>query len=158
VSVYFFDSSALVKRYISEVGSAWVQSITDPAAASTIFIAQITGAEVVAAISRRVGNISATDAANAIAAFRYDFANQYDPLEITDILIAQAMDLAETYRLRGYDSVQLAAAVEINRRSLTTGISVLGGHPLVLVSADDELNHAANAEGLPIEDPRNHPP
>lgn len=158
MSVYFFDSSALVKRYISEVGSAWVQSLTDPAAANTIFIAQITGAEVVAAIGRRLGNISAADAASAIANFRYDFANQYDPLEITDLLIAQAMDLAETHRLRGYDSVQLAAALEINRRSLSTGISVLGVPPLVLVSADDELNQAASAEGLPIEDPRNNPP
>lgn len=157
MSVYFFDSSALVKRYISEVGSDWVQSLTDPAAANTIFIAQITGAEVVAAISRRLANISAADAANAIAAFRYDFANQYDPLEITDILIAQAMDLAESHRLRGYDAVQLAAALEINRRSLATGITVLGGHTLVLVSSDDELNQAAITERLPVEDPRIHP-
>jgi hypothetical protein len=28
---YFYDSSGLVKRYASEVGTAWVQSVTDPA-------------------------------------------------------------------------------------------------------------------------------
>ena len=27
---YFFDSSGLVKRYIAEVGSAWVQSLCAP--------------------------------------------------------------------------------------------------------------------------------
>jgi predicted nucleic acid-binding protein len=29
---YYFDSSALVKRYVNEIGSAWVQNITAPRA------------------------------------------------------------------------------------------------------------------------------
>lgn len=29
---YFFDSSALVKRYVREVGSDWVGQLTDPPA------------------------------------------------------------------------------------------------------------------------------
>jgi len=31
VSVYFLDTSALVKRYIDETGSAWLRAIVDPA-------------------------------------------------------------------------------------------------------------------------------
>jgi len=31
MAVYFLDSSALVKRYISETGSAWVLGLFDPA-------------------------------------------------------------------------------------------------------------------------------
>ena len=27
---YFLDASALVKRYVDELGSTWVRSITDP--------------------------------------------------------------------------------------------------------------------------------
>ena len=28
VAAYFLDSSALVKRYVNEIGSAWIQAIT----------------------------------------------------------------------------------------------------------------------------------
>ena len=32
MSVYFLDSSALVKRYVEESGSAWIQMLTEPKA------------------------------------------------------------------------------------------------------------------------------
>jgi len=38
VVLYYFDSSALVKRYISERGTAWVLGITDPGAGNIIFV------------------------------------------------------------------------------------------------------------------------
>lgn len=74
MAVYFVDSSALVKRYISETGSTWVLSLFDPALNNDILIAAITGVEIVAAITRRArsGSISA---ANAMAA-----CNQYNVL------------------------------------------------------------------------------
>ena len=40
ISPYFFDTSALVKRYAKEVGTAWVFSLVRPAAGnrlSTLF-------------------------------------------------------------------------------------------------------------------------
>jgi predicted nucleic acid-binding protein len=54
VPIYYFDSSGLVKRYVSEVGSNWVISLTDPAAGNRIYVANITGVEVPAAINKRV--------------------------------------------------------------------------------------------------------
>jgi len=53
MSAYFFDSSALVKRYVREKGTDLVKAIIDPDAANEIYIARISGAEVVAAIARR---------------------------------------------------------------------------------------------------------
>jgi predicted nucleic acid-binding protein len=156
VALYFFDTSALVKRYVVEPGSGWVQSITDPAAANTIFIAQITGVEVIAAISRRIGSTSSADATRLISSFRHDFANQYQVLAINDALISEAMDVAEIHRLRGYDAVQFTAAVEVHTRLAAVGGSVLGGAALTLVSADQELNDAAVTRGLAIEDPNTH--
>ncbi len=38
VNAYFLDSSALVKRYIPETGSAWIQAITDTATGNLLFI------------------------------------------------------------------------------------------------------------------------
>jgi hypothetical protein len=43
VAVYFFDSSGIVKRYINEIGSAWVTSLVDPATGNPIHLASITG-------------------------------------------------------------------------------------------------------------------
>jgi uncharacterized protein len=52
VIAYFFDSSAIVKRYLSENGSDWVAAIADRTSSVRIYMAAITGVEVVAAITR----------------------------------------------------------------------------------------------------------
>ncbi|MDQ3814744.1 MAG: type II toxin-antitoxin system VapC family toxin [Armatimonadota bacterium] len=145
MAVYFLDSSATVKRHINEAGSAWVMSLVDPTAGHRIHLTRITGVEVVSAITRRErsGSIAAIDAAAMLTDFRYDFANQYRITEITPSLISRAMTLAETYALRGYDAVQLAAALAVNAEGQAAGLPVL-----TLVSADLELNTAALAEGL----------
>ena len=62
------------------------------------------------------------------------------------------MTLATKHALRGYDAVQLAAALEANDERIANELS-----PLALISADDELNAAAKAEGLTVEDPNDYP-
>jgi len=154
VAVYFFDSSALVKRYVTETGTAWVISVLDPGAANAIYLARIAGVEVVSAIARRArgGDITLSDGAAAIGQFRHEFATTYCTVEINQALIARAMDVAESRALRGYDVVQLAAAMEVNAYCLALGIL-----PLTLVSSDAALNAAAVSEGLIVEDPNTHP-
>ena len=56
--------------------------------------------------------------------------------------------MAETYALRGYDAVQLAAVLEVNTIRLNLGLSAL-----IFVSADGDLNTAATAERLSVENP-----
>lgn len=154
MAVYFADSSALGKRYIAEVGSAWLRSVLDPATACTVFVARVTAVEIIAAITRRErgGSLTPADAATARTAFRTDLAGEYQVVEVTAILVSQAMLLAETHGLRGYDAVQLAAALEVNTLRVMSGLP-----PLTLVSADTELNTAAIAEGLIVADPNAHP-
>jgi uncharacterized protein len=41
MALYFLDSSALVKRYISEVGSAWILSLLNPASNPEFFVAAV---------------------------------------------------------------------------------------------------------------------
>jgi hypothetical protein len=53
VSGYFLDSSALVKRYVTETGSIWVSDLFDPALANEIIIAAVIPVEIIAAITRR---------------------------------------------------------------------------------------------------------
>lgn len=154
MAVYFFDSSAVVKRYVSETGTTWIIGLADPRTNNHIHLARITGVEVIAAIARRSreGSLSTDDAAIAIADFRSDFNTTYRTVEITSGLIAGAMRLAETYSLRGYDAVQLAAALEVNAHTVSLGLPAV-----TLVSADRGLNTAAVAGGLTVEDPNGHP-
>lgn len=151
---FFFDSSAIVKRYVNEIGSNFVDSLTDLKSRNIVLLARVTRVEVAAAIARRLKNKSITpaDAQNILAAFQYDLINNYYTVEITPVLLSSAMSLATKHALRGYDAVQLAAVLESNEERI---INLLP--PLTLISADAELNAAAQAEGLNVENPNNHP-
>ncbi|MFN6501427.1 MAG: type II toxin-antitoxin system VapC family toxin [Nostoc sp. DedQUE01] len=151
---YFIDSSALVKRYISETGSAWVLGLFDPTLNNEIFIAAITGVEIIAAITRRSrsGSIRITDATITRNQFRTDLQKDYQIIEITESVINYGMALSEIYALRGYDAIQLAAGRAVNTLSIANGLP-----SITFVSADNELNAAVVSEGLKIENPNNHP-
>jgi predicted nucleic acid-binding protein len=159
VSVFFFDSSALVKRYANESGSTWVRTITDPRQPNKVYIAAITGVEVIAAIIKKVrtAELQQGDAQRAILDFRNDFENQYELFRITDTVIKDAMDLPERHKLRAYDAVQLAVALTIDAISGKQGIPATGAPALVFVSSDVELLTAAQAAGLTVDDPARHP-
>ena len=149
----FFDSSAIVKRYVNEIGSNFVENLTDVQSGNIVLLARITHVEVAAAIARRLknSNITATDAQQALAAFRHDLTNNYFTVEITPALLSNAVDLATNKVLRGYDAVQLAAALEANNETASAGLP-----PVIMVSADTDLNTAAIAEGFIVENPNNH--
>ena len=150
MAVYFLDSSALVKRYIREVGTDWVSSLFSPDLGNDCFVAAIAGVEIIAAITRRarIGSIKTADAALVCAQFRQDFQSTYQIIEITENVISLGMSLAESRGLRGYDAVQLAAGCAVNTLCLSNGLP-----PLIFVSADNELNAAASREGLIVENP-----
>ena len=152
-SAYFVDSSALVKRYVRETGTAWVRGITRRRSSTDIFIALITAVEVTSAIARRRGvTLSAAQASSLLSRFRKHLAGRYLPSQITPSLVREAMTLANTHRLRAYDAVQLAAALDVYRDWSANRLGAF-----VLVSADRDLNAAAIAEGLTVEDPNSHP-
>jgi hypothetical protein len=154
VAAYFFDSSALVKRYLVETGTAWVQALCNPAAGHRLYLVRIASVEVISAVTRRVrgGGLIAADAAAALAQFRLDFQNQYLALDATAVVVSRAETLAETYGLRAYDAIHLAAALNLNDQRIASALP-----PLNLVSSDTELNAAAATEGLTVEDPNSHP-
>jgi predicted nucleic acid-binding protein len=154
MAAFFCDASGIVKRYVQEIGTTWVQALADPAAGHVLFLARITRVEVTAAVTRRVrgGRLAGGSAPALLAQFRHDATHQYKILDVTPVLLADADALAETQGLRAYDAVQLAVARELHRRRQAFG---LGG--ITLISADQELNAAATAEGVPVDDPNQHP-
>ena len=154
MSAHYFDSSALVKYYAQETGTNWVRGLIDVQPANEIFTALVTGAEIVAALKRRerMNLIAATDAATALAVFKNQFRIRFKAFRTSDVVVDRAMDLAERHKLRGYDAIQLASALLIEERMTIQGVG-----PLMLISADVELNQAAQAERLLTDDPNQHP-
>jgi hypothetical protein len=125
-----------------------------PGSGNTIATVIVTGAETGAAIHRaaRVGSLSLTNAQTAITTFSGDFPSGYRLIGVTLRLIERAMTLTGKHGLRGYDAVQLAAAIELREQLLK-----LGAPPPTFVSADGDLNDAAKAEGFVVEDPNDYP-
>ena len=105
MTAFIFDASGIVKRYLTEIGSGWVQSLTDPPAAHEIFLMRLTRVEIVAAIARRArgGPVPAAAAPAFLAQFRHDAAHQYTILEVTPAVLADAERLAEIHGLRGHE-------------------------------------------------------
>src|SRR5262245_57001540 len=154
MAALYLDSSALVKRYVQEIGSAWVSTSTNSGSGNLLYISPITGVEVVAAIARkaRTGGISLVDATTALANFRADFPANFTLVEVTASLITEAMRLAEDHGLRAYDAMQLAGAVQMKNERAAAGLTLP-----VFVSAEISLNSSAQTEGLSIDDPNAHP-
>jgi predicted nucleic acid-binding protein len=150
VSLYFLDSSALVKRYVTETGSDWVRALTDPVARNPLIIARITWVEVLSALARRQreGSITSGDAARAIQAFSYDLDVQYQVAELDAALARVAGELVIQYPLRAYDAIQLASALRVQSDLIRTEAV-----PLTFLTADERLIAIAQAEGLLTDNP-----
>jgi uncharacterized protein len=108
MSSFFLDSSVLVKRYITEIGSAWVQEITHSAANHTITVVEITLVEVAAALAARhraPKGISRQERDAAINLLALHFKEEYQLVPVSRFILDRAVILTQNYRLRGYDAV-----------------------------------------------------
>ena len=155
MSYLYLDSSALVKRYLTETGSAWVISLTDPTVGNTIVIAEITRVEVAAALASRhrmPNGISQIERERLFRLLIQHTIDEYETVPINAGVIDHAMRLTQRYRLRGYDAVQLAAALDSHATALAAGLP-----GLTMVSADNDLVAAALAEGFTADNPHAHP-
>ena len=150
---HFFDSSALVRYYIPETGTAWVRSTLRGTPNWDLYIAYVTGPEIMAAFARRLRMGDMTFDAYNIAAttFERHFRHRYTRLSLSLPVIYTAMGLTKDHQLRGYDAVQLAAAMVLRDFLQTQAIT-----DLIFVSADRDLCQAAATEGLMTENPNDH--
>lgn len=150
VNAYFLDSSALVKRYVPEMGSVWIQSIADAATGNLLIISRITWVEVLSALARRQreGNLSASDATLIIQQFCFDLNNQYQVIELDQALAESAGQLVNQYPLRAYDAVQLASVLRIQ-----PAFAAATSTALIFLTADDRLLTIAQTAGLLTDNP-----
>lgn len=119
--ILYIDSSALVKRYVREPESVEVLQAIEQA--ESIGTAVITRAEIAATFAKtvRMGLLSRDHAHTELQTFRTHW-NDLVRIELTESLIARADTLAWQHGLRGYDAVQLAAAL-IWHETLETAVT-----------------------------------
>jgi predicted nucleic acid-binding protein len=131
--ILFCDTSALIKLLISEPGSD--QMLHASAEAEVIAVCRITWAEVMAGMARRQREVP-RDAA-MLEQGRAQLIQSW-PLctivEVSQSLVETAGRFADVFALRGYDSVQLAAAHELQINS---------EQPLTFACFDRRLRQAA---------------
>ncbi len=136
--IVYLDASALVKRYVAEVGSAQVQALIGEARA--LGTGLLSRAEVAAALARaaRTGLVTRDAAAKALQAFNLDWEHLVR-LQLGETLVARAAALAWEHGLRGYNSVHLATALTW-RETL--------GETVCMATYERELWRSAQASGL----------
>lgn len=134
----YLGTSALVKLYVEEEGSALVRRATDQA--GLVATSAVAYVEVRAAFVRRRYDrgLSAADYRGISRDLDADWT-RYVVMKITNALIRQAGRLTEGHRLRAYDGVHLASAAVLRGRLV---------EPVVFASWDLGLEKAAKAEGL----------
>lgn len=153
VTVYYADTSALLKRYVQEKGSAWLMAIITPEDPELVVTSKLTLAETASAFARRKREGTITDDVyqDVNRAFLYDCRTQYQLVDVDDRVIALARELLDRHPLRAYDAMHLSTALVVNPICMSSH-----GHTITFLSSDHRLNAAASAEGLNVDNPLDH--
>lgn len=146
---YFFDTSALVKRYHTEAGTQAVDAIFSETGA-TFYVSRLALVESVSALcfNVRSGNFAASRLTIARKALWGDVRR--GTLSVSRLLIRH-LDFAQTLllrhgparRLRSFDAIHLGVAVDLLRQQRID----------MFVSTDSTQCEIAALEGLPTINP-----
>ena len=144
---FYFDASALVKRYTDEKGSYEIDFFFDNIPLSRICCLNIGAIEVfwVCVRKKNDGRITRHQFARAVTHLKSEVMNPYSDFKtipIPDSLILNSMALIDTHSLNSVDALVLQSALDIDTELNNNG------ERLVLVASDRRLLRAANTEGL----------
>ena len=134
---YFFDTSALVKRYHAEKGTEVIDNIFSEDDKAAV-ISSICITEIVSALNRKKedGFISKSDLDAALSRFFQDAIKEFLILELDDGHIKDSIALVLKWNLRTLDALQLAVAIALKEVKP------------IFVCADKKLVSIAEKEGL----------
>lgn len=145
--VYYLDSSAWVKRYFDERGSDWVDVLfeqDDLLSCSTLGLIEV---RATAARKFAAGGIDAAFLAET-KAWLLDEWSSFLWVGLAPEVVERSLDVADTFALRGSDSVHLASALQLR------GDLGIDASEFTFVTADQELKAAAVRAGLTVIDPQ----
>jgi predicted nucleic acid-binding protein len=153
MTVYYCDSSILVKHHISEVGSHWFRALVDNQNAA-LFTAQISIVEVCSALNRRLREnyITVNEYHGLMAQSAFLFDSKYEVLNLSDRIVRLACSILERHPLRGFDAVHIATAVTVKEQ-----LDKRNEPAPTFLATDLRLLTAATGEGFSTFDPSTIP-
>lgn len=150
----YLDSSALIKRYVQEVGTAKIDKMlqSDVAAA---FTSALTFAEVHATLGRRAKDksLSLSQFSSARNKFDSDWTAAFNVVDLQPSVLAIVRNLVDQFTLRGADLVHLASSIWLRDTHFAGAIKA----ELVFVTSDKQLANAAATSGLSVFNPETAP-
>jgi len=153
MTTYYLDSSALVKRYLWEAGSHWINGLLDRSSQDSFASTELITIEVVCALARaeRDNRISLNRRDKLANLFLGEVRALLNSVPVSAYILQNASRIALSHPLRAYDAIHLVTAQELARRLMWSGFSAP-----IFVSADTQLLQAARTEGLAVENPNDH--
>ena len=136
--ILYLDTSALVKLYAREEGSAVVRAAVAVAQAIATSLLAYAEARAAFARKRRLGDISDT----VLRRLKRDFERDWTTLHrmaVDEAIVRRAGELAEAHGLRAYDALHLASA---------DLLQTAGAAPVIFACFDSALARAAAARGM----------
>ena len=134
----YLDTSALIKRFVTETGSETVNKLLGKSGPAVI--AKIASAEVHAGLKQKhqEGFLSGRDYTLSASQFEVDWES-YIRVDLHDDILRLARDLIRKHPLRGFDAIHLASALSLKRAT---------GEDLPFAAADTRLLRATASESL----------
>lgn len=153
---FYFDASALVKRYIREDGSNKINFLFDNLPLSQFKCLAIGAAEVfwVCVRKKNDGRITPYEFTHAVTNLNHEVisgTSDFRMASVPDTLVWASLNLVENYSLNSIDAIVLRSALETATELRRTD------DILVLVASDQRLLRAAQNEGLLIFNPEIDP-
>lgn len=141
----YFDSSALVKRYLKEIGTDVVNSLIISSRIKAT--SKLSYPEILSAFARkhRANEISVGLLHSAINKFESDWTQLY-VIEFSDEMLQPIKEISQKHPLRAADTVHLVSALWL-RSSIKVDVT--------FVASDARLVEAAQRENLQIVNPLN---
>ena len=149
---FYFDASALAKRYIEEVGSDKIDFLFENVPLWRLLCLTVGAAEVfwICIRKRNDGRINVNQFTQSTGHLEHEIINNqsdFRTISVPDSLVWNSMNLIETHSINSVDALVLRSALDIATELRRAG------DRLVLVASDQRLLRAARAEGLQIFNP-----
>lgn len=146
MSVFYMDTSAIAKRYISEIGSSWIQALVDQTAGHQIVFCDLTPVEFASILARqqREKRVTLADVARLEGDYQFHHSHEYWVSHLDGTILTLARQLLLRQTLRTLDAIHLACALETAQSAQLS---------LTFVSSDKHLLAASVNEGLSTDDP-----
>jgi predicted nucleic acid-binding protein len=148
---FYLDASALAKRYAPELGTPLLNHLFSNVLSDRLYVLNISVAEVVWTLVRKrnAGQLPATAFSQALVDLGNEIISPSHPHKLApdNALVAAAILLIQVHSVNATDAIILRSALDLAAQHRAVG------NDLVLLSSDQRLLRAAQAEGLVTYNP-----